>query len=77
MNALISPCQSAFIKGRSIHDNFLSVRNIAKKFQQRKKASLAYEVGHHKKLLIQYYVGTILSPYSNTKASHHVGENGF
>jgi hypothetical protein len=28
MNDLISPCQSAFIKKRSIHDNFLYVRNL-------------------------------------------------
>ena len=27
MHELISPCQSAFIKGRSVHDNFLYVRN--------------------------------------------------
>jgi len=73
MNTLISPCRSAFIKGRSIHDNFLFVRNITKKFLQ--NTSLAYEVGHLKKLLIRY-AGTILSPYSNM-ASHHAGENGF
>jgi hypothetical protein len=29
MHELISPYQSAFIKGRSIHDNFLYIRNIA------------------------------------------------
>jgi hypothetical protein len=28
LSELISPCQSAFIKKRSIHDNFLYVRNL-------------------------------------------------
>lgn len=36
MNDLISPCQSAFIKGRSIHDNFMYVRNIARRFHRTK-----------------------------------------
>jgi len=34
MKELISPCQSAFIKGRSIHDNFLYVKNIARRLKK-------------------------------------------
>jgi hypothetical protein len=30
MRSLISPCQSAFIKGKNIHDNYLYVHNIAR-----------------------------------------------
>ena len=40
MQELISPCQSAFIKGRSIHDNFLYVRNIARRFHRNGTPSL-------------------------------------
>jgi len=40
MDELIVPCQSAFIKGRSIHDNFLYVRNIARRFHQNKTPAL-------------------------------------
>ena len=40
MDELIVPCQSAFIKGRSIHDNFLYVRNIARRFHQNKMPAL-------------------------------------
>jgi mannosylglycoprotein endo-beta-mannosidase len=34
VHSLISPCQSTFIKGRSIHDIFLYVRNIARRFHR-------------------------------------------
>jgi hypothetical protein len=40
MNDLISPCQSAFIKKRSIHDNFLYVRNLTRKFHRSKTPTL-------------------------------------
>jgi hypothetical protein len=40
MNSLISPCQSAFIKGRTIHDNFLYVRNITRRFHRNKTSAL-------------------------------------
>lgn len=40
MNDLIYPCQSAFIKGRSIHDNFMYVRNIARRFHRTKTPTL-------------------------------------
>jgi hypothetical protein len=40
MDELMAPCQSAFIKGRSIHDNFLYVRNIARWFHRNKTPTL-------------------------------------
>jgi hypothetical protein len=40
MNELISPCQSAFISGRSIQDNFLYVQNLAKHYHQAKTPAL-------------------------------------
>jgi hypothetical protein len=40
MNELVSNAQSAFIKKRSIHDNFLYVKNLATKFtKQRSRRS--------------------------------------
>jgi hypothetical protein len=40
MNSIISPCQSAFIKRHSIHDNFLYVRNLTQRFHKTKTSSL-------------------------------------
>lgn len=40
MNELISPSQSAFIKGRTIHDNFLYVRNLARRFHRTQTPAL-------------------------------------
>ncbi|KAK1616134.1 hypothetical protein QYE76_021651 [Lolium multiflorum] len=40
MDDLVSPCQSAFISGRSIQDNFLYVQNIAKHYHQTKTPAL-------------------------------------
>jgi hypothetical protein len=37
---LISPCQSAFIKRRSIHDNFLYVRILTRRFHRSKTPTL-------------------------------------
>lgn len=34
MNELVSPCQSAFIQKRSIHENFLAVRSTVRCFQR-------------------------------------------
>ncbi|WVZ95285.1 hypothetical protein U9M48_041070 [Paspalum notatum var. saurae] len=34
MRNIISKCQTTFIKGRSIHDNFLFVRNMARKYHR-------------------------------------------
>jgi len=44
MQELISTCQSAFIKGRSIHDNFLYVRNLAQRFHQSGTPSLLFKL---------------------------------
>ena len=40
MQEIISKSQSAFIRGRSIHDNFLFVRNLARRFQWNKNPAL-------------------------------------
>lgn len=40
MNKLTSPCQNAFIKGRSIHDNFVYVQAMAKTLRQKKIPSV-------------------------------------
>ena len=40
LNELVAPCQSAFIKGRAIHDNYLYVRNIARRFHRHKIPAL-------------------------------------
>ncbi|WVZ75403.1 hypothetical protein U9M48_023456 [Paspalum notatum var. saurae] len=40
MRDIISKNQSAFIKGRSIHDNFLYVRNMARRFHRNKTPML-------------------------------------
>jgi hypothetical protein len=40
LSDLISPCQSAFIKKRSIHDNFLYVRNLTRKFHRARNPTL-------------------------------------
>jgi hypothetical protein len=34
---LVSPNQSAFVKGRSLHDNFLRVRQMARKLNTRRE----------------------------------------
>lgn len=40
MTSLASPAQSVFIKKRSIHDNFLYVRNLALRFHRTNTAAL-------------------------------------
>jgi hypothetical protein len=47
MQQLISKIQSVFIRGRSIHDNFMYVRNMARHFH-RNKTNVACEAGHLK-----------------------------
>ena len=44
MQELISTCQSPFIKGRSIHDNFLYVRNLAQRFHRSGMPSLLFKL---------------------------------
>jgi hypothetical protein len=44
INELISPCQSAFIKRRSIHDNFLYVRNLTRRFHRTKSPAIVLKL---------------------------------
>jgi hypothetical protein len=44
MHRLISVCQSAFIKKRSIHDNYLYVRNLTRRFHRTKTATLLFKL---------------------------------
>jgi hypothetical protein len=44
MNMLVSNAQSAFIKKRSIHDNFLYVRNLARKLHRSKTPTLLFKL---------------------------------
>ena len=44
MNTLISPAQSAFIKNRSIHDNFMFVRNFARRLHRNMTPALLFKL---------------------------------
>jgi hypothetical protein len=44
MDELLSNAQSAFIKGRKIHDNFPYVKNTAKKLHKNKKPCLLFKL---------------------------------
>uniref|UniRef100_A0A8R7PR86 Reverse transcriptase domain-containing protein n=1 Tax=Triticum urartu TaxID=4572 RepID=A0A8R7PR86_TRIUA len=44
MEKLVSNAQSAFIKRRSIHDNFLCVRNLARRLHKCKTPSLLFKL---------------------------------
>jgi hypothetical protein len=44
MDDLVSNAQSAFIKKRSIHDNFLYVKNLAKRLKKSKTLSLLFKL---------------------------------
>jgi hypothetical protein len=44
MNSHVSNAQSAFIKKRSIHDNFMYVRNLARKFHRSKTLFLLFKL---------------------------------
>ena len=44
MNSLVSKSQSAFIKKRSIHDNFMSVRCVVHRFYRSKTATLFFKL---------------------------------
>jgi hypothetical protein len=48
LNSLVSNCQSAFIKKRSIHDNFLYVQNTVKKLHRQKMPILFMKLDIHK-----------------------------
>jgi hypothetical protein len=45
MNNLISNAQNAFIKKRSIHDNFLFVKNLAKRLHKNKSPAFLFKLG--------------------------------
>jgi hypothetical protein len=44
MDDLVSKAQSAFIKKRSIHDNFLYVKNLATRLHKRKISALLFKL---------------------------------
>jgi hypothetical protein len=44
MNDLVSDAQSAFIKKRRIHDNFLYVKNLATRFNKAKTLALLFKL---------------------------------
>ena len=44
MNDIVSTAQSAFIKKRSTHDNFMYVRNLSRKFHGAKKPMLLFKL---------------------------------
>jgi hypothetical protein len=44
MSELVSNAQSAFIKKRSIHDNFLYVKNLATRFNKAKTPALLFKL---------------------------------
>ena len=44
MNEIVSNAQSAFIKTRSIHDNFLYVRNLASRLHKSKTPTLLFKL---------------------------------
>jgi hypothetical protein len=48
MNDLVSNAQSAFIRKRSIHDNFLYVKNLATRFNKAKIPALLFKLDIHK-----------------------------
>ena len=48
LHSLVSNCQSAFIKKRSIHDNFLYVQTAVQKLHKQKTPSLFMKLDIHK-----------------------------
>ena len=44
MHALVSNTQSAFIKKRSIHENFMYVRNLARRLHRTKSPTLLHKL---------------------------------
>ena len=48
LNSLVSNCQSAFIKKRSIHDNFLYVQSAVKRLHKQKILALFMKLDIHK-----------------------------
>ena len=48
LDSLVSKCQSAFIKKRSIHDNFLYVQNMVRSMHKQKMAAIFVKLDIHK-----------------------------
>ena len=48
LNSLVSNCQSAFIKKRSIHDNFLYVQGVVRKLHKLKLPTIFMKLDIHK-----------------------------
>jgi hypothetical protein len=48
LNTLVSNCQSAFVKKRSIHDNFLYVQGVVRKLPWEKILALFMKLDIHK-----------------------------
>ena len=48
LDSLVSKCQSAFIKKRSIHDNFLYVRNMVRSMHKQKMPAIFLKLDIHK-----------------------------
>ena len=48
LNSLVSKCQSAFIKKRSIHNNFLYVQNVVCTLQKQKLPAIFLKLDIHK-----------------------------
>jgi len=44
MNSIVSTNQSAFIKKRSIHDNYLAVRNMARRFHRNRSPTFFFKL---------------------------------
>ena len=44
MNAMVSHCQSAFIKTHSIHDNFIYVRYTVRRFHRNRSPMLLHKI---------------------------------
>lgn len=65
MRTLISTNQSAFIKGRSIHDNFLYIRNLSRRYHRTQWPMLLF------KLDITKAFGSVRWDYLMTLLQHH------
>jgi hypothetical protein len=66
MNELVSNAQSAFIKKRSIHGNFLYVKNLGTRFKKSKIPALLFKLDICKAF---DSVGNIFLPYCKREAS--------
>ena len=74
LNSLVSNCHSAFIKKRSIHDNFLYVQGAVQRLHTQKIPALFMKLDIHK-LLIRFIGGTC-SRFYRLWASDTDGVNG-